>query len=288
MASRGVYTAATGMLVQQYRMDVISNNLANATTTGYKRDESIDKAFPDMLLRRMEKHTVNFPFNNVPTTGSIDKAPVVGKVGTGVEQNEIFTVFEQGPLRTTDNPLDAAISGDGFFVVDTPNGERFTRNGNFIIGNGNILMTKEGYPVLGEKGYIRVQDNNVRIDNEGRIMVNANLRDPVSNFVDARENDWTGEVELDRFKISTFDFPRYLQKQGDSLWVDTQYSGAPMALSVDNAQRPVFHQGVLEASNVNPVREMVQMIEVQRAYEASKKAVDSQDGDTEKLLSMSM
>ncbi len=170
MGVQGIYTAASGMLAQQYRLDAISNNLANAVTTGFKREESIDKAFPEMLIRRMEEHVVKFPYNTIPSVGSIDKAPVVGKVGTGVEQNELFTVFEQGPLQVTENPLDIAISGEGFFIVDTPEGERYTRNGNYIIGNGNILMTKEGFPILGENGYIRVQKNNFRVDEQGRVL----------------------------------------------------------------------------------------------------------------------
>ncbi len=287
MAIRGIYTAASGMLVQQNRLDIVSNNLANATTTGYKRDTSIDKAFPDMLLRRMEMHTVKFPYNEIPSIGAIDKAPVIGKLGTGVEQNEVFTIFEQGPLRVTNNSFDVALHGNGFFVVETPQGQqRYTRNGNFIIGTGNLLMTKEGYPVLGEKGYIRVQENNYRIDKQGRIFVNADLRDPVNGFVDVRENDWKGEVQLDEFKIATFEFPRYLKKQGDSLWNNTEYSGTQSFLSSDGDARPVFHQGYVEASNVNPIREMVSMIEVQRSYEASQKAIQTHDNATNRLLSL--
>ena len=116
---RGIYTGASGMVAQMHRMDVLSNNLANVDVTGYKRDTSISKAFPEMLIRRINDNGVyKFPF------GSVEVAPVVGKLGTGVEYNELFTVFEQGALKETSNPFDLALDGDGFFAVETPNGER--------------------------------------------------------------------------------------------------------------------------------------------------------------------
>ena len=119
---RGVFTAASGMVAQQHRLDAIANNLANADTTGYKRDVSVHKAFPELLLRRTgDDGVVRFPYRNQPL-GSIDTAAVVGKIGTGVEQNEVFTIFEQGAIHQSDNPLDLALEGEGFFVVDTPYG----------------------------------------------------------------------------------------------------------------------------------------------------------------------
>ncbi len=274
----------SGMTVQQNRLDVISNNLANAVTTGFKREQSVDKAFPNLLIRQMSSHQVKFPYNITPSVGSIDKSPVVGLLGTGVEQNEIFTVFTQGALEETGNAFDIALSGKGFFAVDTPNGERYTRNGNFIIGNGNILMTKEGYPLLGEEGYIRVQRNNFKVNEQGEILVNADLRDPVEDFVDTRENKWEASIVLDSIRVVEFDYERYLKKQGDSLYATNEYAGEGVELTEED--RPRFAQGYLEASNVEPIRQMVEMIEVNRAYEAGQKVVQSADQSTDRLLNL--
>ncbi len=280
---RGIHTSASGMLAQQHRLGVISNNLANITTTAYKRDNSIDKAFPELLIRKMKVDTIQFPYRIRHSTGSIDKATTVGVLGTGVEQNEIFTVLEQGALKLTENPTDVALMGEGFFVVDTPYGERYTRNGNFTIGNGNILMTKEGYPVLGQKGVIQLQENNFRIEEDGTIYVNANLREDLA-FIDPRENDWRGEIVLDSFRVVDFEFPRYMHKQGDSLYYDTEYSGP--AVEISGLERPRLVHKFLEASNVEPVSQMVEMIEVNRAYELGQKSIQVQDSSTNRLLSV--
>ena len=107
---RGLYTGAAGMVAQMHKMDALSNNLANVNLNGYKKDTSIHKAFPEMLIRRLNDNGLyKFPM------GSADIAPIVGKVGTGVEQNEVFTVFTQGALKGTDNPFDLALEGKGFF-----------------------------------------------------------------------------------------------------------------------------------------------------------------------------
>ncbi len=146
---RGIYTAASGMMAERRKLDVVSNNLANIDLIGYKKDLSIQKAFPEMLIRRLNDDGLyKFP------KGHLETAPIVGKLGTGVEENEIYTLFEQGPLKTTGNPLDLALTDQGFFVIQTSDGERYTRNGSFTIGKEGILVTKSGFPVLGEKGYI--------------------------------------------------------------------------------------------------------------------------------------
>ncbi|MDR2783262.1 MAG: flagellar hook-basal body complex protein, partial [Treponema sp.] len=120
---RGWYTGASGMRAQQWRLDAIANNLANIDQDAYKRDTALFKAFPELLLRRMNDDGVyKQPF------GSADVAPIVGKLGTGVELNEFFTDFQQGALKQTDSDYDLALDGKGFFVVTTPWGERYTRN----------------------------------------------------------------------------------------------------------------------------------------------------------------
>jgi flagellar basal-body rod protein FlgG len=263
---RGWYTGASGMNAQQARLDAISNNLANVDTTSYKRDITVSKNFPELLLRRMEDDGVyKNPF------GSADVAPIIGKIGLGVELNELFTDFEQGSFKPTASDSDMALEGKGFFAVETPYGERYTRNGNFTIGVEGYLETKEGYPVLGENGRINLQDMKFTVNKNGEVYVR-----PISN-TDA------DPVLLDRLRLVSFENDRFITKQGSSLYKDTEISGP--AVPAEGNARPVVTQGYIEASNVNVVNEMVQMIEVNRAYEANQKSIQSEDTMMSKLWS---
>ncbi len=249
---RGWYIGSSGMNAQQNRLDAIANNLANADTTGYKRDIAVSKSFPELLMRRMNDDGVyETPF------GSADVAPIVGKIGLGVETNELYTDFEQGSFKQTSTNTDVALSGEGFFAVQTPSGERYTRNGNFLIGKEGILETKEGYPVLGENGYIRVEDDRFTINPDGMVYSSDNME------------------LIDRLKVVRFDNERYLQKMGSSLYQSTDISGN--AYIAEGKERPSFLQGYTETSNVNVVNEMVSMIEVNRAYEANQKTIQAED-----------
>lgn len=282
---RGIYTGAAGMVVQQNRLDAISNNLANVDTEGYKRDTAVQKAFPELLLRRMNDDGVRtFPLRH-PRNGSYDVAPVVGRLGTGVATNEVYTSFSQGPLKETENTFDLALEGEGFFVVDTPYGERYTRNGSFQIGPEGMLVTKEGYPVMGEEGYIRLKLNNFVVDEDGRIFQNATFAEDPERLVTMRENEWDQTEFVDRLQLVDVRQPRYLQKQGSSLWRTTDESGDAALIQ---EVRPKVHQGFLETSNVNVVTEMVQMIEVNRAYEANQKVIQSQDQAAGQLINNAM
>lgn len=248
---RGWYIGASGMNAQQERLNAISNNLANVDTAGYKRDVTVSKEFSQLLLRRHEADGVYKTSN-----GSYDVAPIVGKLGLGVETNENFTQFEQGSFRDTHTATDFALGSEGFFAVQTPNGERYTRNGNFILGKEGILETKEGYPVLGENGIIRLEDDKFHLDQDGML--------------------YTKEGDLvDRIKVVRFDNERYLKKQGDNLWNSNNISGD--AYIAEGVERPKIIQNYLEMSNVNVVNEMVRMIEVNRAYEANQKSIQSED-----------
>lgn len=249
---RGWYTGASGMSAQQNRLDVISNNLANVDTTGFKRDTAISKNFSELLIRRTRNDGV---YKNA--FGSADAAPIIGKLGLGVETNESFTDFSQGSYKETASTTDMALSGKGFFAVLTPQGERYTRNGNFIIGKEGLLETKEGYPVLGEKGTIYVADTRFFVDKDGIIYDSEDMR------------------EIERFKTVRFENERYLKKQGASLYYETDISGP--AYIAEGEERPGFLQGFVETSNVNVVNEMVRMIEVNRAYEANQKTVQAGD-----------
>lgn len=267
---RGVYTGASGMIAQQERLDVVANNLANVDKPGFKRDTATFKAFPEMMAARTEDDgVVIFPL------GSTDIRPYVGRMGTGVEVNEVFTEWEQGSLRETGNQLDIALSDKGFFTIETPNGERYTRNGSFLIDKDNYLVTKHGYKVMGENGYIQIKTNNYVIDEEGRVSVNKRYQNN-DDFVQMTQNEWKDEEILDTLKIVRFENERYLKKEGDSFWVDTQISG-PAYIAQKGIDRPKVLSRFLEMSNVNPINEMVRMIEVQRAYELNSKSIATHD-----------
>lgn len=267
---RGVYTGASGMIAEQHRLDVVANNLANVDKPGFKRDTATFKAFPEMMAARTEDDgVVIFPL------GSTDIRPYVGRLGTGVEVNEVFTEWEQGSLRETGNQLDIALGDKGFFAVETPHGERYTRNGSFLIDKDNYLVTKHGYKVMGENGYIQIKSNNFNIDEEGRISINRRYQDN-EDFVQFNDNEWEDEEILDTLKIVRFENERYLKKEGESFWVDTDISG-PAYIAQKGVDRPKVLSRFLEMSNVNPINEMVRMIEVQRAYELNSKTISTHD-----------
>ena len=289
---RGLYTAASGLKALENRMDIVANNLANVDLTGYKRDMAINKSFPEMLIRRSHDTGVfKLPI------GSMDTSPIVGKLGTGVEHNETFTAFEQGSLKQTENDFDLALANNqsdramGFFVIETPYGERYTRNGSFILGKEGYLVTKDGYRVMGENGPIQTKLHNFRVDSEGVVWHNAayNKEDP-TQLTSQKDNDWSQNEVLDRLKIVHFfdmmDQPaeRYLEKQGNSMWKATELSG-PAVILEPGSQRPQVLQGFLETSAVNAITEMVNMISINRAYEACQKVVQSQDTMTEQSVS---
>ena len=230
---RGWYIGASGMNAQQNRLDTISNNLANVDTTGFKKEIPVSKEFSELLLRRVQ--------------------------ADGQYSNS------QGSFKNTDTKTDFALGGEGFFAVQTPAGERYTRNGNFHLGKEGILLTKEGYPVLGENGAIHVPDDKFYVNQDGMIYT---------------KDDST---LVDRVKVVRFENERYLKKQGSSLWNTTKFSGEPHIAEGD--ERPKLLQGYTETSNVNVVNEMVQMIEVNRAYEANQKSVQTEDNMMETLWS---
>lgn len=274
---RGLYTGASGMVTQMHRMDAVSNNLANVDLTGYKRDLAVNKAFPELLLRRVnDTGLYQFPF------GSVETGPAVGKMGTGVELNEVYTIFSQGALKETGNPFDTALDGEGFFTIQTNQGERYTRNGSFLIDKNGLLVTKEGNPVMGENGLVYLKKNNFVIDKQGRIFQNRELADNPERLVSMEENDWADMEQVDTLRVVDFAETRYLKKQGSSLWKATAESGSAAPVDLGGATKIV--QGFLEGSNVNPVTEMVNMIEVNRAYEANQKVVTTQDSLTNRLI----
>jgi flagellar basal-body rod protein FlgF len=271
---RGIYTGASGMLAQQARMDSVANNLANVDQTGFKKDTTLFKAFPDMIIRR-----VNDDGLGITPAGSYDSMPYVGKLGTGVEVNEVFTQFEQGGLEKTENNFDFALEGKGFFAVLTEKGERYTRNGSFTLNQDGILVTHDGYQVMGENGPISIQRNNVMVDEKGVLKRNDALSGDPKEMVGLTENSWENPGVLDKLKVVTFENMREIKKEGNSFYRDTEYSGPAIP-----AEDYKVIQGFREKSNVSVVREMVEMIEVQRAYEANQKTIQTGDATVGKLI----
>ncbi len=271
---RGIYTGASGMIAQQARIDTVANNLANVDKTAYKKDLTVFKAFPDMIIRRLNDDGVGI----VPA-GSYDTMPYVGKLGTGVEVNEVYTQFDQGALQRTENPFDLGIDGRGFFAVMTERGERYSRSGAFTISKDGNLVTHNGNLVMGENGPIKAQKNNFIVNGKGEVIVNMAMSLESRDVVGMNNNNWEEPVVIDRLKIVDFENIREIKKEGDSFYRETELSGPPIP-----TVKPKIVQGFLEKSNVNVVREMVDMIEVQRSYEANQKSILTHDQTLGRLI----
>ena len=242
---RGLYTGWTGMVNEQKRLDVISNNLANADTLGYKQESVSSQSFDKLLTIKIRDGSQ--AYHN----------QAIGTMSLGVKVGEVYTDYSQGSIRGTSSPLDLALSGSGFFTITTTNAKgetvtRYTRDGSF-------QLTKDGYRVQGSGGDIQIDPNakDITIDNSGRITVD-------------------GEVK-DTLKIVDFEDYDYILKTGDNLY--RVVDGATETTS--NAS---VLQGYTEQSNVNVVSEMVDMITVTRAYEANQKMIRSQDSMLEKAV----
>jgi flagellar basal-body rod protein FlgF len=274
---RGIYTGSNGMISQQVRMDVIANNIANVDKTGFKRDTTIFKTFPEMLIHRYNEDGVG----RIPM-GSFDTAPVVGKLGLGAEVNEVYTRFEQGAVKKTDNAFDIMLQDKpgsehpAFFVVMTNRGERLSRSGAFVLDTNGYLVTPQGFPLMGEKGPIQVTRSNFIVKEDGSVMINSDIGNDPKAMTSTEDNRYQNAVVLDKLKIRTVENPRHLDKEGESFYVDTPESGEPRPFPSENTHPQVL-QGYLEASNVQIVTEMVEMIEVNRSYEANAKAMQTHD-----------
>ena len=274
---RGIYTSAAGMSVLQTKMNVVANNIANVDKTAFKKDEALYKNFPELLLHRANDDGVGWT-----PMGSFDFTPLVGKLGTGVEVNEIHTRFEQGSLKYTKRDVDLALNGEGFFIVQTNRGPRLSRNGAFTLNKEGYLVNYQGFPLMGENGPIQVNRNNFLVKPDGEVWINNALSNDPAVIYGKDLNQWEEPVLLDTIQLRVVEFPRHLAKEGDSFYQDTPESGEPRLPSPEEA--PEVLQGYLESSNVNIVREMVDMIEVQRAYEMNQKSIQSHDSLLGKLI----
>ena len=251
---RGLYTAGIGMMTQMNRTSVISNNLANAATSGFKRDRVVDEEFGPMLIRRINDDDPNGDITRIKQFHVGDTIPpVVGNLGLGAQTAEIVTDLSQGSMQDTGNQLDLASAGSGFFAVATPQGVRYTRDGSFTRAANGDIVNHRGETVLNRQGRaINIPQNATRISvgHDGTV------------FADGEQ--------MGTLQLVEFDDPRAAVKEGDN-----HYVARPGA-----RPRPAtgsIEQGVLEMSNANVINEMVELIDNYRIYEANSRAVTTQD-----------
>ena len=245
---RGLYTAASGALVAQSQADVIANNLANVNTSGFKRTLLQVQSGPQMALYRQQ----TVPSENPRGTSS---NAFVGTLGMGAQVMDTPAVFEQGTLAQTGNPLDLAIQGNAFFAIRTPQGLRYTRDGQFAEDPTGRLVTMDGNLVLGTNGPIQLQQNAgaVQIDQNGQITQGGRLIDTVA--------------------LVQFGNLTQVRPEGDNRFIASN-AALPARAAAGSSS---IHQGFLEKSNANVVREMVGLITAQRWFEANQKVIQTQD-----------
>lgn len=228
---KGLYNAAAGMIPRESQLEAISNNLANANTTGFKADR---RYFRTVL-------------NNMLLQGGEGGSPV--KLPD--ELYYLGTDQSEGAMKRTGNPLDLSISGKGFFVIETENGEGYSRNGNFRLNREHELVNGEGFNVMGENGPVIIKGNDVFINEQGDITVDGRV--------------------IDRLQVVDFQQPYQLRRNGYGLFI-------PVSEEQSNpAEDFNLMQGYLENSNVNLISEMALMIELNHVYEALQKAISTND-----------
>lgn len=253
---RGLYTAYTGMLNEQYRMDIMSNNLANADTVGYKKEGSTSQAYADVMAVKIKDLSEN---PNIPRR--------LGGMSLGVKIGETYTDFDQGSLRDTGNTYDLSIGGNGFFNIEFTNkaGEtstKYTRAGDFTLTKEGYLVTGDGDYVLGEGGRIQLSTTaaNTVVDENGDIYQDGNL--------------------VASLKITEFEDTNYLTHYGETMW------DAKEGVVAKDAENASIYQGYLEMSNTSVVKEMVNMITISRQYESNQKMITTFDETLEKSVNL--
>jgi len=245
--------AATGMIAQQLNVEVISNNIANMNTTGFKRQRA---EFQDLLYQNIERVGANSS-----DTGTI--TPTGIQVGVGVKTGGVYRITQQGSVVGTENPLDLAVNGNGYFRITLPNGDdAYTRSGSFQLGPTGQIVTIEGYTV--SPGLTVPQGaTDITINPNGEILVKLQGQITPSNI---------GQLEL-----VTFPNPAGLEAIGDNQFLETPASGTANVGVADTPGFGVILQKFLENSNVNSVSEITALITAQRAYEMNSKVITTAD-----------
>ncbi len=250
---KGLYTAYTGMMNEQHRMDTLSNNLANADTVGFKKEGTTQQAFDTLMMYRIKDET-----------DGVDQAPI-GSIRLGVKIGENYTDYTQGSFRVTEGPYDMAISGGGFFTVDRIASDgsasvMYTRDGSFTINKDGFLVTDEGNYVLGTDG--------------NRIQIDPNAESAIDHDGVIYQNN----VPVAQLQITDFTDYNYLEKYGENFLY-------PVEGATTKEFEGSIYQGYLEMSNVQVVSEMVDMITISRAYESNQKLIQTMDSTLEIAVS---
>jgi flagellar basal-body rod protein FlgG len=259
--NRSLYIAATGMNAQQAQMDVISNNLANVSTNGFKGSRAV---FQDLMYQTVRQPGANSTQQTELPSGM--------QVGTGVQQVATERLYTQGNLQQTGNSRDIAINGQGFFQVTMPDGSTaYTRDGSFQTNAQGQLVTSSGY-LLNPAITIPQNTTNITVGSDGTVSVT--------------QANSTTSTTVGQIQIATFINPPGLDARGENLFSETASSGAPNVSQPGLNGAGQLQQGYTEASNVNVVQELVNMIQTQRAYEINSKAVTTSDQMLQTLSQM--
>lgn len=250
---RSLDIGATGMMAQQLNVDVISNNIANMTTTGYKKQRA---AFQDLIYQNLKR----------PGTSSSDAGTTVPaglQVGLGVKTGSVYRMHSQGAVQITENELDLALLGRGFFQVDLPSGETgYTRDGTFQINENGEIVTMQGYLV--QPG-ITIPSDAVDID------INA------EGEVFAKIQGQSAIQSLGQIQLADFINPTGLEAIGNNILLETNASGSPTTGIANQEQFGAIEQGALEQANVDVVSEITSLITAQRAYEMNSNVISTSD-----------
>jgi flagellar basal-body rod protein FlgG len=258
---RSLSIAKTGLDAQQTQLDVISNNLANVGTTGFKRSRAV---FEDLMYQNMRQVGGQ--------TSDQTRLPSGLQIGTGVRVVATERIHTQGNPTKTDNSKDVAINGDGFFQVLMPDGTiSYTRDGSFQTDQNGQLVTASGFPV---QPAITLPQNatSMTIGRDGTVSV-----------VQAGS---TASVQVGQLQLATFLNSTGLQSSGENLYVETDSSGGPNTTAPGQNGAGLLSQGYVEASNVNVVEELVNMIQTQRSYEINSKAIKTSDEMLQRLTQL--
>ena len=258
---RSLWIAKTGLDAQQTQLDVISNNLANVSTNGFKRSRAV---FEDLLYQTLRQ----------PGAQSSQQSTIPSGVqlGTGVRPIATEKIFAQGSLTQTSNPLDIAINGQGFFQVQMPDGTlSYSRDGSFQKDSTGQIVTSSGYPVSPALT-IPANATSVTIGRDGVVSV--------------LQAGTTAPTQIGTIQLASFVNPGGLQSTGENLFVETASSGTPTPNTPGTNGTGVLNQGYVETSNVNVAEELVNMIQTQRAYEINSKAITTSDQMLAKLTSL--
>ncbi len=250
---RAMDTASTGMLAQEMNVEVISNNIANLNTTGFKRQRA---EFQDLLYQN-----VRAPGADSSDAGTL--VPVGVQIGLGVKTAAVYRINEQGNLSQTQNPLDLAIQGKGYFQIQLPDGTTaYSRAGSFQLDDTRQIVTADGYKVIPNVS-IPQGTTSITVDTTGQVQAQV-----------------AGQVQpqvVGQLQLAVFPNEAGLLAVGQNLLKETQSSGAPTVSNAGVNDTGVIQQGFLETANVNIVNEITNLITAQRAYEMNSKVIEAAD-----------